>query len=378
MISEFEYLAQDYGSSRWLIGGTQDNGSQRWTGSQVWDHVADGDGGDCGVNRATPRTVFHTYCGMSPERSTTSGNFGSWAWIAPPVPAGEGSPFYPPFECSASGGDTIAIAGDALYVSRNSGTAWTRLALPAGARSSALYIPNVDNVFVGTADGRIFRTRWTGAGWSAPTALTTPRANASVSDLPVDPSNLSRMWATHRTVGGGRVFSSTDGGSAWADRTAGLPGLPINAIEIDPWNRNRIWVAADLGVYQSHDGGASWTDFSNGLPNMYVGDLVFHPHARVLRAGTRNRGVLGDPGRRLDDAADLRRAVHRQPHWKPDAPLVHVQLAGDMARHLDRDADDAASGCAAGLVDRPGRAGQCRVCDLLDHGPQPHPGSGHV
>ena len=28
-----------------------------------------------------------------------------------------------------------------------------------------------------------------------------------------------------------------------------------------------------------------------GLPNSIVGDLVFHPHARALRAGTRNRGV---------------------------------------------------------------------------------------
>jgi hypothetical protein len=295
VISEFEYLAQDYGSSRWLIGGTQDNGTERWTGSQVWDHIADGDGGDCGVNRTTPRTVFHTYYGMSPERSTIAGNFGSWAWIGPPVPAGEGSLFYPPFECSAVGGDTIAIGGDALYVSRNGGTAWTRLGLPAGARSSALYIPNVDNVFVGTTDGRIFRTQWTGASWSALAALTTPRANAVVSDLFVDPTNLARMWATHRTVGGGRVYVSDNGGTAWTDRTAGLPGLPINAIEVDPGNRNRVWVAADLGVYQSRDGGASWTDFSNGLPNMYVGDLVFQPHARVLRAGTRNRGVWEIP-----------------------------------------------------------------------------------
>jgi hypothetical protein len=295
VISEFEYLAQDYGSSRRLIGGTQDNGTQRWTGSQTWDHVADGDGGDCGVNRTTPQTAFHTYYGMSPERSTTGANFGSWTWIGPPVPSGEGSLFYPPFECSATGGDTIAIGGDALYVSRNSGTAWTRVALPAGARSSALYIPNVDNVFVGVTDGRIFRTRWTGASWSAPAALTTPRANAVVSDLYVEPATLTRMWATHRTIGGGRAYVSDDGGGAWTDRTAGLPNLPINAVEVDPWNRNRIWVAADLGVYQSHDSGASWTDFSNGLPNMYVGDLLFHPHARVLRAGTRNRGVWEIP-----------------------------------------------------------------------------------
>jgi photosystem II stability/assembly factor-like uncharacterized protein len=119
VISEFEYLAQDYGSSRWLIGGTQDNGTQRWTGSAVFEHVAGGDGGDCGINRTNPNIAFHTFYRMSPESSNTRGNWGSWTPITPPVPMGEGSLFYPPFESSAAGGDTIAIGGDALYVSRN-------------------------------------------------------------------------------------------------------------------------------------------------------------------------------------------------------------------------------------------------------------------
>jgi hypothetical protein len=51
----------------------------------------------------------------------------------------------------------------------------------------------------------------------------------------------------------------------------------------------------DRGVSQSLNAGASWTDFSNGLPNAYVGDLSFHPHAWVLRAGTRNRGIWQIP-----------------------------------------------------------------------------------
>jgi hypothetical protein len=295
VISEFEYLAQDYGSSRWLLGGTQDNGTQRWTGSAVWEHVADGDGGDCGVNRTDPRTVFHTFFNMSPERSTARGNWGSWAWIPPPVPAGEGSLFYPPFECSATNGTTVAIGGDAVYVSRANGAAWTRRAFPTAARSSAMFIPNADNVYVGTTDGRIFRLRWTGTAWTALTAVTTPRAGAVVSDLFVDPTNLSRMWATYRTVGGGRVYRSVDGGTTWADRTAGLPNLPVNAIEIEPGNPNRVWVALDLGVYQSTNAGTSWSDFSSSLPNSFIGDLVFQPHARVLRAGTRNRGVWEIP-----------------------------------------------------------------------------------
>ncbi len=296
VISEFEYLAQNFGSSRWVIGGTQDNGTERWTGSPTWTHVADGDGGDCAVNRTTPTTVFHTYYNMSPERSVTGGDFGSWSYLPPTLPAGEGSPFYPPFEASANGGDTVAIGGDALYISRNNMTTWTRVAFPSAARSSALYIPNINTILVGVQDGRILRTTWNGAAWTALSALTTPRANAVVSDLLVDPANANRIWAVYSTrPPGGRVFRSDNAGTSWTDVSAGLPAIPGNAIEVDPWNSNRVWVAMDLGVYQSLNAGASWADYSASLPNAIIGDLVFHPHARVLRAGTRNRGVWEIP-----------------------------------------------------------------------------------
>jgi hypothetical protein len=69
----------------------------------------------------------------------------------------------------------------------------------------------------------------------------------------------------------------------------------MNAIAVDPANASRVWVAADLGVYQTTDGGTTWTDFSNALPNALIGDLIFHQHARLLRAGTRNRGVWEIP-----------------------------------------------------------------------------------
>ncbi|HEV7237907.1 MAG TPA: hypothetical protein VGQ36_01605 [Thermoanaerobaculia bacterium] len=297
VISEFEYIAQDFGTTKYILGGTQDNGTERFRGSPTWDHVADGDGGDCGVNRTLPNNVFHTFYDMSPERSGSAGNFGSWTWIAPTIdPFESAALFYPPFECSATTGDTIAIGGGSLYVSRNNGTAWTRLPFPAPLTSSAIYIPNANTVYVGTTRGNLYRTTWNGSAWSQLTALTVPRANAYVSDIYVQPANLNRIWVTHRTLGGGRVWRSDNGGASWIDRTtAGLPNLPINAFEVDSANANRVWVAADLGVYQSTDGGGSWTNFSASLPNMYVGDLSFHPHARVLRAGTRNRGVWEIP-----------------------------------------------------------------------------------
>ncbi|MCW2898693.1 MAG: hypothetical protein JWO67_958 [Streptosporangiaceae bacterium] len=295
VITEFEYLAQDLGSSRWLLGGTQDNGTERWTGSSDWLHSQDGDGGDCAVNRTDPRTVFHTFYGMGIERSTTRGDWAAWQWVAPPVPDSEGSLFYPPVEASATNGNTVAQGGNALYVSRDNCATWTRLAFPAAATASAMYIPNADQVFVGTTDGRLYVTRWSGSSWGALTQLTTPRANAWISDVHVDPGALTRIWVTHTAMNGGRVWRSTDGGTSWTDRSAGLPQLPLNAVEVDPVNSNRVWVAADLGVYQSTDGGASWQSFSSGLPNAFIGDLLYHRHARVLRAGTRNRGTWEIP-----------------------------------------------------------------------------------
>jgi hypothetical protein len=150
-------------------------------------------------------------------------------------------------------------------------------------------------VYVGLTDGSVLRSTWSGTAWSALAALGTPRPGGAVSDIEVDRSNASRIWLTCSTVNGGRVFLSTDQGATWTDRTTTLPNLPINAIQLDPANPNRAWVGASLGVYQTTDGGATWSSFAASLPNAWVGDLVFHPYARVLRAATRNRGVWEIP-----------------------------------------------------------------------------------
>jgi len=286
-ITEVEYIAQDYGTCRWMLAGTQDNGTIRYLGSSVWEHIQDGDGGPPADKRSTTDTCFHTFYGMGMERSTTRGGWGSWNWIGPNVPSTYNSLFYPPM---AADGNTVAQAGGSVFVSRDSGTTWTEVTLPAGVVASAIEVPTSDHVYIGATGGRVFRIDWSVGAWSAATELTTPRA-AWVSSLHVEPTNMNRIWTTSSQVGGGRVFRSDDVGVTWFDRTPGLPAIPINSVMTDPGNANRVWVAADVGVYQSWNAGANWASLSNGLPNVLVEDLKFHPHARLLRAGTRNRGV---------------------------------------------------------------------------------------
>ena len=294
VITEFEYIAQNIGISRWIIGGTQDNGTDRWTGPANFDHVADGDGGYCCTNHDLPSTVFHTYYNMSPEVSTSSGDFGTWSYKPPTLPSGEGSPFYPPMRSSDSTGGTVALAGQAVYISRDNLASWIRVAFPSALSATALSLPNGDDVYIGVSNGSIYHTHWNGSSWSALSALTAPRTGAAVTDLLVASGN-QRIWAAYGATSGGQVYRSDNGGSSWTNCSTGLPALSVNAIEVDSRNAARAWVAMDRGVYQTLDSGAHWADFSNGLPNCYVGDLAFHPHAWVLRAGTRNRGLWEIP-----------------------------------------------------------------------------------
>jgi photosystem II stability/assembly factor-like uncharacterized protein len=283
-ITEFEYLAQHPQWEAFLIGGTQDNGTLRYEGSEVWFHVQDGDGGDCGVNASTPYTCFHTFFNMGLERSTTGGGWGSWSWIELSSP----SLFYPPVEVR---NNIVVQAGTIVFISDSNGTAFASVALPAVAgRASALAIASSTTVYVGTENGRIYRIDKNGATWQTPVALTRP-TSGFVRDIEVDPQNPGRIWVTYSATAGGRIYRTTDGGTTWTNISTGLPDIPFNSLAVDPANTNNIWASADVGVYRSPDGGTTWTNFSNGLPNAICYDLLFHATSRLLRVGTQSRGA---------------------------------------------------------------------------------------
>ncbi len=289
-ISEIEYIAQDFGSAQWLLAGTQDNGSLRYTGDIKWKHVADGDGGDCGVNRAAPTVCFHTFYGMGMERSNNKGD--TWEWIGPNVKDGYDALFYPPVEVNNG---LVAQAGQSVFISRNRGTDWFEKSIPDGGKATAMYMPSSLLVYLGTENGNLYKYAWNGSSWSNAITLTSPRSKAYISDVYVDPVNNNRIWVTSTTVGGDRVWMSDNGGNSWQNRSAGLPSIPISSVEVHPDNPSRVWIAADVGVYQSLDAGLTWKAFSDSLPNAIASDLLYHPHAKVLRVALRNRGVWEIP-----------------------------------------------------------------------------------
>jgi photosystem II stability/assembly factor-like uncharacterized protein len=292
-ISEVQYLAGDPNSSTWLMAGLQDNGTIRYDGSLQWKQIAQGDGGDCGVNPLDPTEVYHSFYydpqdGLGFQSSRDKGE--TWRDLNPPnVPMN----FYPPVEVF---GQTVAIGAQALLVSRDRGTTWSKVPLGLAARDTALPTAmreiDANTILIGNGEGRLLRVTWNGAIWQK-TTLASP-ADRAMSCIAVDPSNAQRYWITFSEVGGPTIFRSDDAGVSWVDCSAGLPAaarrLPLHSVVVDPGNYQRVWTAADVGVYQTIDG-STWSIFGQGLPNAMAVDLLLHKQDRVLFCATRNRGV---------------------------------------------------------------------------------------
>lgn len=291
-ISEVEYLTQRPDDPRWILAGLQDNGTIRHESDLGWTQVALGDGGDCGTNMAHPDTCYHSYYYMNMERSSRRGDPGSWEDVTPPNsgPDQFSQLFYPPVEVN----DQVVVkAGEVVCVSSDNGTTWAQVALPPAAGrpsvTSALAIPTTDRVLVGTIWGDIFRIDREHQGWATPVKLAKPR-DGWISDLFVAPNIPQRYWATFSTIPGS-VHRSDDGGTNWTDVTSNLPAIPVNAIVNDPSEPDRVWVACDVGVFESRNAGETWSVYGTGLPNALAEDLVFCQPGRLLRVGTRSRGV---------------------------------------------------------------------------------------
>lgn len=295
-ITEFEFLAQLESDSAWLIGGTQDNGTISNAGASRWDQIALGDGGDCGAADGAQPTCFHSYYGMWIERAPAKGpNAFAWEDASPPAPSDYPALFYPPMDVRDA---LLCKAGSTVFVSADSGSAWHEAMLSTSGNAnpdiaSAVSIIADDAILVGTAKGKLYRVTPGASGWSdaSVAALTSPRAGF-LSDL-VSVGGGNTLWASCSAIRGGHVFSSGDGGLTWEDRTGNLPDIPVNALVVDPSDPAVVYAGCDDGVYRTRDTGVTWEDFSNGLPNVIVGDLILHESRRLLRAGTRSRGVWG-------------------------------------------------------------------------------------
>lgn len=157
----------------------------------------------------------------------------------------------------------------------------------------AIHPHNPDRIYIGAAQGGVWRTTNGGATWTALTDTECSLAMGSLALDPVDPqiiyAGTGELHFSGDSYYGCGVLRSTDGGDSWVQLGASLfdtdaGGARISKILVDPVSagsttNTTVYVASNFGVFRSVDSGVTWSSVLPGIAT----DLVMDPvDARTL------------------------------------------------------------------------------------------------
>lgn len=288
-----------------LIGGTQDNGTHRFTGSPAFILSHGGDGGFTAIDQANPHRMYHEYVHNIFYRSDSSGDPGSWVQKNAGITGG--SEFYAPFALDPSNNNTCYFGGAQLWRSPDNADTWSAITNVLTGNLTVIKVHPADSntIFTGTTAGRIYRVQKTGMTWNladvTTTDITGPNLPAGVyiSDLDID--NAGNIWVSLSSIlwsestgefTNDHIYRRAAGSTTWESRSTGLAQAnPINSIVIDPLNSNRLFCGGDIGVFRTENAGAMWTAWDEGIPNTAIFDIGIHNPRRLLRAATHGRSI---------------------------------------------------------------------------------------
>jgi len=297
--------------------GTQDNGTERYSGNLSWLFTTGSDGGWTVVDEQVPSTVFtscqtnppfgtHQYCVF---RSNFDGDPATFAFLPMTgVDQTDRASFITPFVGDPNNTGRLYFGTFRLYQSTDYGQTWTAIGpdLTQGGIITAMAVApsNSDVVYLTTSFGvqrTINASAGPGASWSDPTTADLP--SRTPTQVAVNPFNPDTAVISFSGFSGfsdtkGHVFLTTNGGASWTDISGtgagALPNIPVNDVVIDPdvsLASSTFYVGTDIGVFFTSDGGATWSPLGNGLPRVAVFSLKLRTQSRTLRAATHGRSV---------------------------------------------------------------------------------------
>jgi hypothetical protein len=318
------------------FGGTQDNGSQNYSGSLNWiDNQQCGDGASTAVDVLVPSTVYiGCATGFPVNVSYQNGALGTFSPAINGINPNDASGFIPPLAVDPNTPSVVYYGTTKVYQSVDAGNTWTALSPdlvdPSQFYLNALAIApgNPKVVYAGASYGPVFISTNVSAGGGTFSGVPSQAGGGflpirTVTAIAIDPADPSGMTAyvtysgfsdidftvtPHVYDPNGHIFKTTDGGSTWADVSCSvqssttwcstpaatdLPNIPVNDIVLDPDVPGAIYAATDLGVFIGNCSAkpCTWSTLGTGLPRAAVFSLRLHEASRTLRAATHGRGA---------------------------------------------------------------------------------------
>lgn len=299
-------VVQFYGGNcapegKYVLGGTQDNGSHRIKNG-VHRKMYGADGGIAHISYQNPNLAYieTQYGGLRRSINFTYLN-PSFADINNAIT--DDKDFISNYEMNLADGSQLYFLSErAMWRTIDSGRSWTKIAdyTPA-CYPIALSREEDPTVFYGGAAGRMYRIengKTTGVDKEVNLRLSNPAylRTQTIGALTLHPDNKDVIFVGLTNTGDDpKLYKASNAMGDTLDFvniSGDLPvGLPINSIAVDPEAPDRvIFVATDFGIYHTDNGGNNWHKVEE-VPNVPIPQLRLRKEDRSLFAFTHGRGI---------------------------------------------------------------------------------------
>jgi hypothetical protein len=283
-LTQFYRITADPSNAAHILGGTQDNGTQRTTGAMNWAAAFGGDGGEVCFHSQNPSLIlgetqyngiYRSTNGGASWASSTSGLSGTAAWVAPIISHPDSA-------------NIFYTARQSVFKSTNGGASWFSISTGISGTIREMAISTSDpQIMFATIGSAVYKSMNRGYNWSLTSSGLPSR---TITRVFIHPDSSNVVLLSFSGFGAGKVYRSSNTGTTWVDISGNLPDTPVNDVLIYPATGTYL-VGTDVGVFITENFGATWTELADGLPNTVAIHLDYHAATGKLRVGTHGRGV---------------------------------------------------------------------------------------
>jgi len=303
-VSQF-YTVALHPSTKYVIGGTQDNGSWTVGGTTLSDgeYVSGGDGAYAHIDQLDPNYQFTSSQYNNVYRSTNGGtsfsayiNYESGGadtgfFINPSIIDPNTKTFY-------SSVDSNTILRSTNY-SQLANISTMSIALGSTASAYKFSPYTNDLLFVGTASGRVFKIADASTTNFTVTEITGSNVSGYISSIDIGKDD-NQILLSVSNYGVESLFETIGGGGSngWIAIEGDLPDMPIRWALYNDENYNQVIVATEVGTWISDDVSVEvpvWNPSNDGISHMRV-DMLAKRSDGAIAAGTHGRGIFYSEG----------------------------------------------------------------------------------
>lgn len=289
-------------AEEFYIGGTQDNGTQRFIGPGLVNtsEATAGDGGFCHIDQNDPSIVITSFTRNNYNISLDGGATFAFAL------SNNTGRFINPTDYD----DDTKV----LYGASNAGQCYRWLdPSTGGANASQISItnlvgqisavrvsPNVADRVYFASNGNIYRVNDASTTNPMVAQIIYQGGNGGfISSIEIDPSDEDHIVFTVSNFGVVSVFetqNSTSLFASWNSIEGNLPDMPVRWASFNPNNFDQLLIGTELGVWSTDDiqgpNNTDWAPTNANLANVRVDMLKYRTSDNTMIAGTHGRGMF--------------------------------------------------------------------------------------